>query len=278
MIFMSIQAQPQMIRYISCPEKKMQSIIIIRSRFKGFSLIEMAIVLFIVALLLGGLLPTVSSQIEQQHRTETRKQLEEIQQALIGYAIINGRLPCPADGTTPTGQSNTTVTPPLPAGAEYKNPAATACFNASGVLPWATLGVRETDAWGRRFTYRVSPLFADSTDGSGCTGPITAGVSFQLCSTGLLAIKSSVGGTLIASGIPAVIISHGTDGLGAYTIDGQIIPGATGDQNDNANNANLALNDDNFVSHDFNPTFDDLVVWISPNILLNRMVTAGKLP
>ena len=65
----------------------------------GFSLIEMAIVLFIVALLLGGLLPTVSSQIEQQHTNETRKQLDEIQQALLGFAVINGRLPCPASNT-----------------------------------------------------------------------------------------------------------------------------------------------------------------------------------
>jgi len=34
----------------------------------------MAIVLAIVALLMAGLLPTLSSQIEQQHTSETRKQ------------------------------------------------------------------------------------------------------------------------------------------------------------------------------------------------------------
>jgi len=31
-------------------------------------------------------------------------------------------------------------------------------------------------------------------------------------------------------------------------------------------------------SHSFTPVFDDLVVWVSPNILFNRMVVAGKLP
>ena len=39
----------------------------------GFSLIEMAMVLTIVALLMAGLLPTLSGQIEQGRRTETRK-------------------------------------------------------------------------------------------------------------------------------------------------------------------------------------------------------------
>ena len=62
----------------------------------GFSLVEMAIVLAIITLLLGGLLPTLSAQRGSQHISETRKQLEEIQQALVGYAIANGRLPCPA--------------------------------------------------------------------------------------------------------------------------------------------------------------------------------------
>ena len=45
-----------------------------------------------------------------------------------------------------------------------------------------------------------------------------------------------------------------------------------------------ANNNRTFVSHP--PTangapngyFDDIVIWISPNILINRMVAAGKLP
>lgn len=38
----------------------------------GFSLVEMAIVLVIVGVLLAGLLPSISSQIEQQRRNETQ--------------------------------------------------------------------------------------------------------------------------------------------------------------------------------------------------------------
>ena len=244
----------------------------------GFTLVEIAIVMLIVTLLLTGLVPTISSQIEQRQRNETLKQLDEIKQALIGYAVVNGRLPCPADGTTPSGQANAAL---VQAGSEYKNPVAGTpfvCFNPSGVLPWATLGVSETDAWGRRFSYRVTPAFSRSTGGAGCATNPQSG-AFELCDPGTLTVlTAAVGGTTVSSALPAVIISHGVDGVGAYTTGGQIIPGAVGDQYENANNANLALNDDNFVTHDVTPTFDDLVVWISPNILFNRMVVAGKLP
>ena len=245
-------------------------------RIAGFTLIEMAMVLFIVALLLGGLLPTISSQVEQRHVNETRKQLDEIQQALIGFAIINGRLPCPADGTTPTGQINAAG---VPAGQEYKNPATGippyVCKNAVGVLPWATLGINEADSWGRRYTYQVTANWADSADGTAAGGcAITTGISFQLCSSANLIILSTVGGTAIASGIPAVVASHGKNGYGAYTPNGGA-PLSTSPDADEADNSD---GDVNFVSKTPTPTFDDLVIWISPNTLMNRMVAAGKLP
>lgn len=53
----------------------------------GFTLVEMAIVLLIVTLLLTGLVPTISSQIEQRQRNETRKQLDDIRDALLGFVV-----------------------------------------------------------------------------------------------------------------------------------------------------------------------------------------------
>src|SRR3989339_201838 len=125
---------------------------LIRKSLAGFSLVEMAIVLAIVGLLLGGLIPTLSAQMESQRINETRKQLDEIQQALVGYAIINGRLPCPAKATLASGLAN--------AGVEATTGNTCACVNSSGstvadtsalactgttvtgVLPWATLGIK----------------------------------------------------------------------------------------------------------------------------------------
>ncbi|MCR4303058.1 MAG: type II secretion system GspH family protein [Gallionella sp.] len=230
-----------------------------QQRQTGFTLVEMAIVLMIVGLLLGGLLVPLSAQMEQRNITETRKSLDEIQQALIGFAIINGRLPCPADGTIPTipGVSN---------GVGVENPS---CLvnNNGGVLPWVTLGVSETDAWGRRFTYRVTPVFA------------TAGTPFQLSSSPNLdvGLTTSSTDTSVATDVPAVVVSHGLNGLGAYTPAGSITA-ATGDELDNVAVA-PSDNNNHFVSHDFVQNgFDDIVIWISPNVLINRMVAAGRLP
>lgn len=202
-------------------------------------------VLLIVALLLGGLMPTLSGQIEQRRVSETRKQLDEIKDSLIGYAIINSKLPCPAKATIPTNSANAGVAD---------------CTLPTGVIPWATLGINETDAWGRRFTYTASSSFITS--------------NFMLTSTGTLTVKNAaLGGSNIANNIPAIFVSHGTNGFGAYTPQGTQIPiSSDPDEIDNSNGGTT------FVSHDFAPTFDDLVVWISPNILFNRMVAAGRLP
>lgn len=237
----------------------------------GFSLVEMAIVLMIVGLLLGGLIPTLSAQIETQHISETRRQMNEIKEALVGFAIINGRLPCPADGPT------------APGGADYGKELVTgsgvsaSCTLATtrGVLPWVTLGTTEADAWGRRFTYRVTATYADGHDGTDETTCTTAtGVSFQLCSSANLNVKATSGGSNVATDVPAVVVSHGKNGLGAYPAGGGAQIGtATGDENENANDTT------DFVSKDqAQDGFDDLVVWLSPNTLANRMVTVGKLP
>ncbi|MBI4809526.1 MAG: type II secretion system protein [Nitrosomonadales bacterium] len=216
---------------------------------KGFSLVEMAIVMAIVGLLMAGLLPMISGQIEQQHRSETRKAMEEIRNALVGFATSQTppRLPCPATPSLATG----TV------GAGVEN-----CAISTGVLPWVTLGTSETDAWQRRFTYSVA---------SSVTG--TFGTSFTLTSVGNLNVLSVAAGTAVASGVPAVLVSHGVDGAGAYTPQGsQLNASADLDQVDNSNGGLT------FVSHEQSQTFDDHVVWISPHTLFNRMVAAGKLP
>ena len=105
-----------------------------RTTYAGFTLIEMAVVLVIVGLLLGGMLVPLAAQMETDRRKETAATLESIREALIGYAVINGRLPCQdtnGDGLPGPGACNT--------GANQRN---------VGGLPYATLGVSRTDAWG----------------------------------------------------------------------------------------------------------------------------------
>ena len=224
----------------------------IQKSVTGFTLVEMAIVLAIVALLLAGLLPSISSQMEQQRRAETRKQLDEALTALVGYATTQTppKLPCPAKPNLATGTTGAGVAD---------------CTISMGVLPWVTLGTNETDAWGRRFTYAVAT-----------TGAFTT--SFTLSSTGNLNVVNSSTGVCpgagcVGSNIPAVIISHGPNGFGAYTPQGNQMAASA----DAGEQLNYTVGT-KFVSQDTTPTFDDLVVWLSPNTLFNRMVSAGKLP
>ena len=272
-----------------------------RHRTAGFTLMELAVVLAIVALLLGGMLMPLAAQIDLRNRQDTEKALVIIQEALMGFALINGRLPCPAKptlvsatgGTCPAGGAATVAGCEATRGAG----ATLACDGSSdetpvsGVLPWATLGLAEIDAWGNRYTYSVAPLYARGIDaartdfgGSDCPlnpadhhtynaaladGPRQS--AFAICTPGTIAVLAAAGGTTLASRIPAVVVSHGKNGGGAYTPQGNRIalPANGGDEDENADD------DATFVS---NNASDDLVVWIPRNLLVGRMLAAGKLP
>ena len=111
-----------------------------------------------------------------------------------------------------------------------------------GVVPWATLGTPEFDAWGRRFSYRVAYVFADAiADATYASAgqpvtciptvdpaiPAPTLASFTLCSQGDITVNtrkeadpSAHTETALASNQAAVIISHGRNGYGAYTARG----------------------------------------------------------
>ncbi|MDO9386169.1 MAG: type II secretion system protein [Thiobacillus sp.] len=56
-------------------------------RTHGFTLIELAIVLVIMTILIGGLAMPLSAQIQARRIAETNRTLEEAREAIIGYAM-----------------------------------------------------------------------------------------------------------------------------------------------------------------------------------------------
>lgn len=241
---------------------------------KGFTLVEMAMVLAIVTLLLAGLVPTISGQIEQRRSAETKIQLNEIQQALIGFAIIKGRLPCPATSSS-NGQENPST------GGTCTN------FN-DGFVPGATLGLNSLneqglvlDAWDNPIRYVVtswdntSPAVTDvytSADGLATVGLSSLNPNLLVCNTatGITGSACASGEALTADpGVPVVIFSTGKNGAS----------GGTGaDESENLDGDRFFVSHTPTAASYANGEFDDLTVWISNQVLLNRMVSAGKLP
>ncbi|MEO7725699.1 MAG: type II secretion system protein [Burkholderiales bacterium] len=230
----------------------------------GFTMVELAISIFVVAILLSGLLVPLTTQVTQRKTGDAQKALEDVKEALYGYAMSRGRLPCPA-----TAASNG-IESPVNGGA---------CTTAYGFVPAVTLGLSGTDAqgyaidtWGTRIRYAVTTSNANAfttTNGMRTAGMGALLPDLYVCATATGITATTCGtATMLVGSAPAVIHSLGpnwaTGGGGA----------------DEAANLN---NDPIFVFHlrtaaGANGEFDDIVTWLSTNALTSRMVMAGQLP
>ena len=241
----------------------MRNMTLSKYRQAAFSLLEMSIVLVVVALISTNLLSSYAAQRKISQFNETQKNLDAIKEALIGFAQTYGRLPCPA---VPKLSDNQVL-----AGMEDRVDANTPCSRNYGALPWASLGISGTDTWGRRYTYFVSAKFSAPLSAPG-TSSFSLATGSGNDTAGTASIKSSSNGSTVASDLPAVIVSHGPNGFGAFTTTGLQISGAVGDELENANNTQT------FIARSPDAQFDDQVSWLIGTVLKSRMVSAGKLP
>lgn len=267
----------------------------------GFTLIELTMVLFIVGLLLGGLLVPLSSRLEQENRARTLDRMAEIKESLLGYAVINGRLPCPDCPDGVTGNCSAVAGANRNDGLEDRSGSSPnrICQTEVGNLPWVELQVPEYDAWNRHYTYRVTPEFSrESHPGSPACGTPALNVSFELCTSGDINIYAAYTAPpysatpTIGANVPAVVVSHGADAYEPAQTDQQVENYDRNPENPDTGAAILSAYtatdyaDNVFIYSEFSrdnslnpPTqFDDLVTWLSPNLLMNRMIVSGKLP
>jgi len=280
-----------------------------RQPISGFTLVELAMALFVIALLMGTVMYTLSAQNDQRMRTDSLRSLDEAKELLIPFAIVNGRLPCPAS-TTSNGQE---------AGGGG------ACTSAYiGFLPARDIGFQPQDgsgygldAWGNRIRYAVSftipvnsgaapptatPRVCRSV--SPTTAPVFPHFTNKLnlrtngidCAPSDLVICSSSSGISPGSVPPtcgaatpvtnqsvvaAVLWSQGKNYASSAYLG---VKGQAGDD-ERANNKTVAnSNHPIFVAHTPAPVgapggeFDDLLVWIPAGQLYGRLVAAGVLP
>lgn len=236
-------------------------------RHSGFTLVELAIAIFIIALLLGSILVPLATQVEQRQVTETQKSMEEVRDALLGFVATNGYLPCPdlqAGGTPNDGVEDVTgggVCTTIGGGAPNQY--------AAGNVPWVTLGLGSQDVWGNRFRYTVLATYAQRAPAA--TFTLATGGGLRVCTTAACAA------TLTTTAV-AVIISNGRNSRSAFnaTTNAATAASTSADELENSDNDRDAVSRTH--SNVAATEFDDIVVWLPKFILNNRMVAAGRLP
>jgi type II secretory pathway pseudopilin PulG len=220
----------------------------------GFSLLEVAMVLLITGALLGAMLQPFGAQMVEQQRSETMLKMLQIQDAVLGYAMANSRLPCPLQNSSqPQGN----------------------CGATQGMVPAAVLGVDGNfdengflvDAWGVPIRYNVTLSDADAdgiadftlVHGMQTVGMQTLQPDLEVCDTALACAQ------LRANQLPVVIISTGANAAPR-----------SDDERENTDG------DNRFVKRDLDEAgadqFDDLLLWVSENSLYTHMIQARVLP
>jgi hypothetical protein len=250
---------------------------------KGLAAAAIVVVLILVAvaLVLGRGFFQPAETLTQRARTDAN--LRRISDALVQYASLNQRLPCPASGNLDTGDAN-------------PDAASATCAADDGTVPWRTLALGRDaalDGWGRKISYRVF---------SGATGFTQAGgVSMTNCNSSLgypfdtsLATPGSLckpatyppntpaqflaarGNMLVVqdmgtarTGNAFVLISHGATGQGAYAAEGGTrspLPNASGSEYPNALSAGpfmIVAHSGPTVTSDQAAHFDDVLAYKS---------------
>lgn len=211
----------------------------------------MAVVLTIVGLLLGALLLPLSAQMQLRQLNETRQRLAQINDALIGFVLLNGRLPCPSFEVNPLSTNY---------GMEDCSRVAD-----EGYLPWRMLGVNPIDAWGTvrsnaadpwigHWRYRVDENFDNATKfNTNILNNTTAAFATDLRVYDGAGVMQH-----ILEELPiAIIYSLGQDGV---------------------RNGRNASESNFYESNEPSANFDDVLIWIGRPQLINRLAIAGKLP
>ncbi len=127
---------------------------------RAFSLIEMAVVLVIITLLMGGAISLVIALMEGQGVDLTNERMDHIQLNLEHYAHAKGHLPCPAninlkpsDANFGVGVGSGTAGAPNCSAANW-----TSGTKKGGGVPVRTLqmlDIEASDGFGRAVIYRV---------------------------------------------------------------------------------------------------------------------------
>jgi prepilin-type N-terminal cleavage/methylation domain-containing protein len=213
---------------------------------QGFSLIEIAIVLVVLGFLIGSLLHPLAKKVEQDKIKLTQHNLEEIKQALLGYAVLHGCLPCPAIDAA-AGEVRDKVDIDI-----CSQPCKYSAVQ-EGFIPWLDLGVGRYDAWGNRFRYRLKKEYTDDRLAPHITTSFKVVRNLQEeTEENFLTEENPL--TKDESPVVAIIYSYGPNGASEQ-------PGK----------------DQTYIQDGYlENKFDDILTWLSKNTVNDYLIAAGK--
>jgi prepilin-type N-terminal cleavage/methylation domain-containing protein len=266
------------------------------NRGAGFTLIEMAVVVVVIGLLLGGLLIPLTRQIEQRKISDTQQRLARIHDALIAFAIAQGRFPCPADGSPGSNGVEAFVVGGSAADGRCANPTGFGSFN--GYLPGATLALNNVDgqgyaldAWGLQQN-RIRYAITDQTV-NGVQHAFTK--SGGMSAAGMQALSNSSNTYLYVCVSATGITNTACSNIAPPTPDPNALArgdavfvilslgsnAATSSPGGPDEQENLSIYPrfvSRVASNQSGNEYDDLVLWGSRYTVIGRLVSAGQLP
>jgi prepilin-type N-terminal cleavage/methylation domain-containing protein len=247
---------------------------------RGFTLVELSIVMMVLALLLASILTVLANDISQRKLSDTQARLESISSALVAYRKQSNKLPCPSDYTLINTAANFGVQAANPGSCTGGSPAAPRSNGNSvaGAVPTKTLGLPDQmmfDGWGNRFYYAVDKR-------------LTAANAF----TTYLPSDAAIGSLTVndASGSPrttqaaVVLVSHGQNGHGARLMSGTAKSTSSINTSELENcdcdssggvtafNATFVMKASTVSPTSFYDSYDDLVVYL----LRSQMLSAAE--
>ena len=260
---------------------------------RGFTLIEMAMVILLIGLIVSGGLFALAPVLDRAKTNQTNATLDQVENALVLFAIRNSRLPCPTDGSLTSGN---TYGVEIPQGGGSCTVAA-----ANAIIPWKSLGLDESysnDAWGHRLSYWTSGMpgigtgivtnlnFLTRQGKTFPTGPfinVYDVVSLQAVTPD----PTRTTAPNVNDQAAYVLVSHGKTGWYAWNKNGTSVPAQIvgGAKQCNSSPATCSISGGvaAFASGGpigvFPPTsntyFDDLVRWRSPAFIIQLCGSGG---
>ncbi len=275
---------------------------------RGFSLVEIAVVLVVVGFALGAGIAILNVKVAQAKIDTTKVRVEAVRVALLAFTSQNFRLPCPAAPGLVQGAAGFNVEQRTVTGV------ITTCLNTNGItnniggagpllgvsrgtVPCTTLGLTEDlcyDGWGTRLTYFVDNRAVNLTQNtiSGMRGTMTVhritppAVATPTAGAGptgnqINACSSVITDKACNQEAVAVLVSHGANRGGGFLPGSAAAFPVTDISTYELENTD---NDIQFLQNDYvekgTNSFDDIVLPIVPRDIVNSLSQTGvtKLP